>query len=217
MAKPHRSPASDGMEQLKSAAVRLFAERGIDGVTVRDITLAAGQRNHASIGYHFGSKDELVRAVIVHGARLIDELRNDMLDRLEAGGGPSSAEEVIECLLRSSLPAVSPWDECYNRFVVLIQLSNRSLFMEALEDRWNSGYLRCLDHIRRLMPGDPPDALNQKLLFLGASLGGILAARESAIADHSRAHPMWTDDRIIRRAAIALAAMVRSPVAEIAS
>lgn len=213
MARAHRTSASDGMEQLKIAAVRLFAEHGIDAVSVRDITQAAGQRNHASIGYHFGSKDELVRAVIVHGARLIDDLRNAMLDDMEARSGPSSVEEVVECLLRSSLPDASPWNRCYNRVVVMLQLSNRALFMDALENRWNSGYQRCLGHIRRLLPGDMPAILvNQRLLFLGAAIGGILSARESAIADVSRAHPTWTDDLTLRHAALALAAMMTATV-----
>ena len=199
------------MELLKAAAVRLFAEHGVDAVSVRDITQAAGQRNHAAIGYHFGSKEELVRAVIVHGARLIDDLRNRMIDEMEAQGGPFSVDEVIECMLRSSLPAAAPWNECYNRLVVLLQLSNRALFTEALEDRWNSGYQRSLGHIRRLMPDMAPMILNQRLVFLEASIGGILASRESAIADRSRAHPTWTDDLTIRHAASSLAAMMTAP------
>ncbi len=45
-------------ERLLEAAARLFAERGRDAVSIRDIAAAAGVR-HGNINYHFRSKDEL--------------------------------------------------------------------------------------------------------------------------------------------------------------
>lgn len=206
-------PASriDPATVIMEAALRLFAEHGIHGVTLRDIADAAGQKNHAAVGYHFGSKEELIRAVIVHGARLIDEVRTAMLDAAEAAGGPEDVEAVMRLLIQSSLPDASPpWSDCYNRFVVGLQLSNRALFMQALEGRWNAGYLRCLDHVRRLMPTVPAPTLNQRLIFMGAALGGVLASREQELADRSRTHPMWADPNTLDHLAKALAAMLWS-------
>jgi AcrR family transcriptional regulator len=216
MASPAPAPLAaaraDPADMLKEAALRLFAEHGIDGVTVRQIAEGAGQKNHAAVGYHFGSKDALVRAVIAHGARLIDTLRNTMLDEMDARGGPASLLDITDLLVRSSLlPANPPWSDCYNRFVVVLQLSNRQMFMDALEGRWNSGYLRCLDHIRRLLAHLPATLVNQRLLFMGAALGGILSARERELADTSRPHPTWTDPLTLDRAAQALAAILEGP------
>lgn len=209
MATPAPPLRSDAAEHLKAVALKLFAERGIDGVTVRQIAEAAGQKNHAAVGYYFGSKEELVRELIVDGARLIDDQRNRWLDTAEARGGPRSVLEVVEGLVRTSLnPDPPPWGECYNRFVVVLGLSHRALFMDALEGRWNSGYLRCFEHIRRLKPGVSRQLLNQRLLFMGAALGGILASRESELADQSRPHPMWSSDTTLTRISCALAAML---------
>lgn len=208
---PLPAPRGDPATGIKEAALRLFAERGINGVTVREIAETAGQKNHAAVGYHFGSKEELIRAVIVHGARLIDDLRNALLDAAEAEGGPATVGEVMRLLIRSSLPDASPpWSDCYNRFVVGLQLSHRALFMDALEGRWNAGYLRSLDHVRRLLPDIPPAILNQRLIFMGAAFGGVLASREQELADRSRAHPMWEDPGTLDRLARALAAMLVS-------
>ena len=61
MDQPVTPPRSEAAEQLKAVALKLFAERGVDGVTVRQIAEAAGQKNHAAVTYHFGTKDALVR------------------------------------------------------------------------------------------------------------------------------------------------------------
>ena len=209
MASAANPARPDAAEHLKAVALRLFAQRGVDGVTVRQIAEAAGQKNHAAVGYHFGSKDELVRAVIVDGARRIDLCRNAWLDAVEARGGPATVLEVVEGLVRTSLDPDPPeWGECYNRFVVGLGLAHRKTFMDALEGRWNSGYLRCFDHIRRLMPHVSRKALNQRLLFMGAALGAILAAREAELADRSRPHPTWSADATLSDIARSLAAML---------
>src|ERR1700686_5844006 len=70
--------------RLKVAAQRLFAQRGIDGVSVRDIVAAGGQRNNGSLNYYFRTKEALILELIVEGGRLIDESRNAYLDRLES-------------------------------------------------------------------------------------------------------------------------------------
>ncbi|WP_255221707.1 TetR/AcrR family transcriptional regulator [Rhodococcus wratislaviensis] len=45
-------------------AERLFATRGVEGVTLREIQVESGQSNTSVITYHFGSKAGLVRALI---------------------------------------------------------------------------------------------------------------------------------------------------------
>ena len=50
----------DTRNAIKQAAQRLFATRGIDGVSVREIASAANQRNSGSVHYYFGTKEALV-------------------------------------------------------------------------------------------------------------------------------------------------------------
>ena len=52
--------------QLLATAERLFAERGIAGVSLREIGAAAGQRNNSATQYHFESKHGLVLALCEH-------------------------------------------------------------------------------------------------------------------------------------------------------
>jgi AcrR family transcriptional regulator len=212
MANPAPKVRSDAAEHLKAVALRLFAERGIDGVTVRQIAEAAGQKNHAVVGYYFGSKEALVRELIVDGARAIDIRRNAWLDSCEAKGGPHTVAEVIEGMIETSLdPDASPGDESFNRFFTLLGLSHRAFFMEALEGHWNTGYQRCLDHLRRLMPEMPAAKKNERFVFLGSTLGAVLASRESELSDKSRPHRMWQSGATLNHAAKVIAAMIEAP------
>jgi AcrR family transcriptional regulator len=52
--------------RLTETAEELFAERGLQAVSLRDVCAAAGQRNHSAAQYHFGSRLGLVVAVFEH-------------------------------------------------------------------------------------------------------------------------------------------------------
>lgn len=209
MTLSRRRARSEPAILLKQAALRLFAERSIDGVTVRQIADEAGQKNHAVVGYYFGSKEDLICELIVDGAREVDDRRNAALDEIEARSGPSTILDVMEILVRTSVaPDEGSAGECYNRFVVNLQQSHRTLFMEALEGRWNSGYQRCIQHFRSMLPDVPQAVLNQRLVFLGSALGGILASRESQLADITRDHPTWRADETLTHIAKSMAAVL---------
>ncbi len=201
-------------EQIKLAARRLFAERGVDGVSVREIVDASGQKNHGSVNYYFGTKEALVRELVADGARLIDDRRNAHLDRLEGTGGPQTVRQVVEALVHPSIDLAEELGEesdTYLRFIMLLGMSNRTLFLEALEGRWNSGYLRCLEHLRRLMPDMPEQVKNQRFVFLGAYLNSVLSAREHALADRSRKHPTWSSRQTLEHLIHTATVMLEAP------
>jgi len=84
---------SDTREQIFLAAEKLFAERGYDGVSVRDI-VAAANVNLAAINYHFGSKGELLLEIFRRRARELNKERQRLLR--EAG---ADLEGVLHALL----------------------------------------------------------------------------------------------------------------------
>jgi len=180
--------------KLKAAAQQLFAERGVDGVSVRDIVAAAGLRNSASLNYYFGGKEALVRELIIEGARSTDEARNRALDNMEAAGGPASLADVIRLLLDTNIgvnPDIDGATLGYMRFITVLQMNNRELFMEALEKRWNSAYLRCQDHVRRFLSDLPKDVLNHRLVFMSLFINMALSSREHALENADRAGKLW--------------------------
>lgn len=60
---PTPAPKDDRRERILVVAERLFAERGYEHVSVRDVAAAAGV-THPLIYYHWGSKRELLAAVL---------------------------------------------------------------------------------------------------------------------------------------------------------
>lgn len=213
MSRLEPKPRSDAALHLKQIACRLFAERGVDGVTVREIAEAAGQKNHAAVGYHFGSKEALIRELVLDGAVLIDARRNAALDALEAAGGPRTVREVVDVLIATSIRLEgSGLEDSYNRFVVMLGMTHREIFMDALAGRWNVGYQRCLEHFRRLMPDMPAAMKNERLVFLGAYLGSVLSGREAALADLSRDHPMWESEQSLSHFAATMTALIEARV-----
>ena len=79
---------------LLEAAEQLFAEHGIAAVPLRDIGIAAGQKNHAVVQYHFGDRESLVREIIAYRATLSEQLRVEMFADLVSRGQPQVSDLV---------------------------------------------------------------------------------------------------------------------------
>ena len=71
---------------LVGVAERLFAERGIDAVSISEILEAAGQRNKNAIHYHFGGKDGLITAIAEHRSAALNARRAELLDDIRWRG-----------------------------------------------------------------------------------------------------------------------------------
>ncbi|RUT00167.1 TetR family transcriptional regulator [Dulcicalothrix desertica PCC 7102] len=96
------TPTSDTKEQIMNVAERLFAERGFAGTTLRNVVSEA-KVNLAAVHYHFGSKEELFRAVVARFARPVVEQELALLEKLQAGDQVPSVEAILTALLKPCL------------------------------------------------------------------------------------------------------------------
>src|SRR5512143_2582062 len=76
-------PRKETQERILDAAERLFAERGIDAVSVRSVLAAAGV-NVSLAHYHFGGRDGLIVALLRRRLAPITEERLRRLAEVEA-------------------------------------------------------------------------------------------------------------------------------------
>jgi AcrR family transcriptional regulator len=86
-------------ELIMTAAERLFAEHGVIAVSSRQIGEAAGQGNTAAVGYHFGTKTGLVRAIIRKHTDDIERIRARMAAQ---AAGSADLRDWVACLVRPS-------------------------------------------------------------------------------------------------------------------
>ena len=80
------SNADDTRDRILDAAARLFAERGIGAVSLREINREAGAKNAVAVQYHFGDRAGIVRAIVAKHGATVDARRHAMLDEYEAKG-----------------------------------------------------------------------------------------------------------------------------------
>ncbi|MEH6586684.1 MAG: TetR/AcrR family transcriptional regulator [Halioglobus sp.] len=85
-------------EKLIDAAVQLYGNGSIDGVSLREISVAAGQRNPNALQYHFGGRDGLLQAIVDKHATRIGQLREEYIGRANTAEW-TPGEAAARCLV----------------------------------------------------------------------------------------------------------------------
>ncbi len=99
-------PPGDTKARLLDAVVQIFAERGFHATSMRAVTQLAGT-SVSSANYHFGSKEELLRAALILRASPLNDLRLKALALVEAGPseGKVRVRAILEAFVRPLLEA----------------------------------------------------------------------------------------------------------------
>ncbi|MCC3304013.1 TetR/AcrR family transcriptional regulator [Sneathiella sp. HT1-7] len=139
------SPPLDGTKlRIVTAAERLFALHGIDGVTLQQILKGAGQRNSSAMHYHFGTRDALIEAILMWRVTKIDTHRNQMIDNLLAEGRGNDIRGIVETAV---IPFIRPIEESvqpsyYNRFLLEVHRSPTVSFDDIIAGKADRGIKR---------------------------------------------------------------------------
>jgi len=163
---------------IRNAALRLFAERGPDAVTVRMIAGQAGV-SPALVVHHFGSKEGLRAEVDTFAARAFDVLFEEVpaedLARMLAGGEGTGS--LVEAFARG-FPPGSPLPAYLRRLLLSNDPAGAALF-----GRWYAATRRLLDAMVELGVARPSrDAEVRAAFFLVNDLALILLRNQIATA-----------------------------------
>lgn len=163
---------------IRNAALRLFAERGADAVTVREIATQAGV-SPALILHHFGSKDGLRAEVDSFAAQAFDAIFEAMpaeeLVELLAGGSASGS--LAEAFARG-FPHGSPLPAYLGRLLLTHDPAGAALF-----GRWYATTRRLLDVMVEAGVARPSeDPAVRAAFFLVNDLGLVLLRTQIAMA-----------------------------------
>ncbi len=166
-------------ELILVTAERLFAERGIAAVSLREIAITAEQRNKAAIQYHFGDKENLVAAVAGHRAQFVSDMRNDFLATLAVG---SERPKLVDYVRSFVSPLASNLTEGnhYVSFLSRYYIERGGSFgLESVVPPETVHGLRAISH--RLLPSLPEPILRERWEFLVNSAVHTLARFQHAL------------------------------------
>jgi len=124
------TPTTSTGLQLLLTAERLFAVHGIDGVSLRQIAAEAGSSNNSAVRYHFGSKDELLHAILAYRLGDLIQRRALLLQRAD----PEDLRARIEAHLLPLLELAEAPDSCYVSFVEQLQRSGDETVIADQQD-----------------------------------------------------------------------------------
>jgi AcrR family transcriptional regulator len=213
-----RTPGSRGRqaagtrEAIMATAERLFAEHGVTSVSSRQISEAAGQGNNAAVGYHFGTKADLIRAIVHRHDELIEQSRRRHVDLLVAEG---TVREWVACLVlplteHMAAAGATSW---YARF--LLQLSTDPALREIIDDEVlaSAQIARIGRGLQPCLAGMPTTVREERLHMVRRLLLHTCAERERALAVCAEAPgPAW--EQTSKMLVDAIAGLLLAPVSE---
>jgi AcrR family transcriptional regulator len=170
---PRPAGAPSTRERLLDTAELLFSSQGFHGVSIRDITQAAGV-DVALVNYHFGGKQGLFDSVFERRSELLNRERMQLLQACleRARPGPPRLEDVIDAfthpLLNRSERGGPGW-KAY--FGLIAQVNNSPEMGRVVMTRHFDPVVRVfVDAIRQALPEADPRDIYWSYHFLSGAL-----------------------------------------------
>ncbi|MGI9370808.1 MAG: TetR/AcrR family transcriptional regulator [Ruegeria sp.] len=192
--------------RILDAAEAVFAERGFEGASIRDIASMAGVQV-GLVHHHGGGKEELFHRAV---ARRADELARIRIDALEAlkTQGDVSLRDILDCFIRpyvSRAESGGPGWMAYGRLVAHV----------SVDPRWHEIAAECFDptarlfiaEIAALFPGVDPALLATGHVY---TVSAMLAHLNSAwrVGALSKEGDLTGLDRLVEFCAAGIEAMI---------
>jgi AcrR family transcriptional regulator len=139
-------------ERILRTGERLFAQRGFNGVSVRELA-AAAQVNIASIGYHFDSKEGLLSEVYRRHCEPMIEERLRGLGSASRLRGKAKIAAIIEAFIRPALQQVEAEDgETFIRLRAVLSGENSELLEKLVAENFDQSSTAFIDELRACLP-----------------------------------------------------------------
>lgn len=165
---------------ILDTAERLFAERGVLASSNRQIAEAAGQGNSGVVGYHFGTKADLVRAITRRFTVDVEHRRSAMLAQMDSSAG---VREWLGCLLRPWTDYFAGHGITYFARLCAQAMTDSTLKAIVIEEACLSPTLRQThDALTRCLPAMPDGVVAVRSEIVQQVIVHMCAEREREVA-----------------------------------
>lgn len=158
-------------DHLLDTAERLFAEQGIDAVSLRAINAGAAM-NPAAVHYHFGSREALVEAILERRMAPVMARRAARLEALEAAPNPPSPRALAEAVVVPLAELLAETGAEGRRYVLFLERLAHTSAPELARftlRRFGAGTKRLEALLVRALP-DVPKPVTRARLAMAADL-----------------------------------------------
>lgn len=168
-------------ERLLVVAGELFADRGFDSVSLRMITDRANV-NLASVNYHFGSKEELIGAVVDDIVRPVNERRLSLLSLIDY-----TRQDPIRKIIHAFIDPVFDLSDSGNDDNKYYKLISRCI--ASRDDRVSSIIIKqfpevlaqFVSSLTKALPSMDSNSAHLKIMFMAGALAHSLFHYENLL------------------------------------
>ena len=204
-------------DALLSTAERLYAERGLDAVSMREITREAGQRNSTALQYHFSSKQALVSAIIHRRMNDGDSRRLEFLHDLELRGKLDDVRSLVAAMVEPIAVGIKspkrwPAEQCWIRFLSEAQRRPEYDLVEFAKTASDLGLRRVYLLLGKQLRHVPDVVLRQRFLIAMSQVVHGLAEIDRLRERRRRSRQRFDIERAIENLIDMTAGALSAPV-----
>jgi AcrR family transcriptional regulator len=166
-------------EQIVLAGERLFAQHGIDGISLRQIGTAAGAGNNSAVQYHFGTKEQLAQAIFEYRLPGLQQRRALLI----ATTGDSSLRDLLSCQVLPVMEQAEQPGSHYLAFLAMLAQYRRIDVIKRLEPESLQPAQALSEQVSARLPHLPPGLARHRFSRAMSLLIQAAADREQANAD----------------------------------
>jgi len=208
---------SSTRDRILLKAEELFAQKGFESVSLRDLTQAA-EVNLAAVNYHFGSKEALIEEIVSRIILPMNDERLRLLDAAEVAAKPkpAPASEVVDAFLRPVIQMVrqSPLSEqLFFKLMGRCLVDRTAMIPPTAMENFQNMAMRFAKALRRANPALSHAEACWRLNFTAGSLISTLAHADMAMRFAGETENPPDTETLIRRLVVHCTGGLTAPAA----